>query len=35
VLVLHERKSRVAQVARLAGKTDAKTISIMLAVLSN
>jgi IS30 family transposase len=32
VLVLHERKSRVTLAARLAGKTAAETISVMLAV---
>ena len=32
VLVLHERKSRVTLGARLAGKTAAETISVMLAV---
>jgi IS30 family transposase len=32
VLVLHERKSRVTLPARLAGKTAAETISVMLAV---
>jgi hypothetical protein len=32
VLVLHERKSRVALAARLTGKTAAETISAMLAV---
>jgi hypothetical protein len=31
VLVLHERKSRVTLAARLAGKTAAETISVMLA----
>jgi hypothetical protein len=30
VLVLHERKSRVTLAARLAGKTAAETISVML-----
>jgi IS30 family transposase len=34
VLVLHERKSRVTLAARLAGKTAAKTISVMLAVFA-
>ena len=33
VLVLHERKSRVTLAARLAGKTAAETISVMLARL--
>ena len=33
VLVLHERKSRVT-LARLAGKTAAETISVMLAVFA-
>ena len=32
MLVLHERKSRVTLAARLAGKTAAETISVMLAV---
>src|SRR3982751_4607163 len=32
VLVLHERKSRVTLATRLAGKTAAETISVMLAV---
>jgi IS30 family transposase len=32
MLVLHERKSRVMLAARLAGKTAAETISVMLAV---
>jgi IS30 family transposase len=32
VLVLHERKSRVTLAARLARKTAAETISVMLAV---
>jgi IS30 family transposase len=32
VLVLHERKSRVTPAARLAGKTAAETISVILAV---
>src|SRR5215212_7955789 len=32
VLVLHERKSRVTLATRLAGKTAADTISVMLAV---
>jgi transposase, IS30 family len=32
VLALHERKSRVTLAARLAGKTVAETISVMLAV---
>jgi transposase, IS30 family len=32
VLVLHERKSRITLAARLAGKTAAETISVMLAV---
>src|SRR5947199_646361 len=32
VLVLHERKSRVTLAKRLAGKTAAETISVMLAV---
>jgi transposase, IS30 family len=34
VLVLHERKSRVTLAARLAGKTAAETISVMLAVFA-
>ncbi len=34
VLVLHERKSRLTLAARLAGKTAAETISIMLAVFA-
>jgi IS30 family transposase len=34
VLVLHERKSRVTLAARLAGKTAAQTISVMLAVFA-
>jgi IS30 family transposase len=34
VLVLHERKSRVMLAARLAGKTAAETISVMLAVFA-
>ena len=34
VLVLHERKSRVTLAARLAGKTAAETISVMLAVFT-
>jgi transposase, IS30 family len=32
VLVLHERKSRVTLAARLAGKTAAETLAVMLAV---
>ena len=32
VLVLHERKFRVTLATRLAGKTAAETISVMLAV---
>jgi IS30 family transposase len=34
VLVLHERKSRVTLAARLAGKTAAETISVMLAIFA-
>jgi IS30 family transposase len=34
VLVLHERKSRVTLAARLAGKTAAETISVMLEVFA-
>jgi IS30 family transposase len=34
VLVLHERKSRVTLAARLAGKTAAETISVILAVFA-
>ena len=34
VLVLHERKSRVTLAVRLAGKTAAETISVMLAVFA-
>jgi IS30 family transposase len=34
VLVLHERKSRVTLAARLAGKTAAETISVLLAVFA-
>jgi hypothetical protein len=34
VLVLHERKSRVTLAARLAGKTAAETISVMLTVFA-
>src|SRR5262245_44218144 len=34
VLVLHEHKSRVTLAARLAGKTAAETISVMLAVFA-
>ena len=34
VLVLHERKSRVTLAARLAGKTAAETISVMLAAFA-
>ena len=34
VLVLHERKSRVTLAARLAGKTAAETISVMLPVFA-
>ena len=34
MLVLHERKSRVTLAARLAGKTAAETISVMLAVFA-
>jgi IS30 family transposase len=34
VLVLHERKSRLTLAARLAGKTAAETISVMLAVFA-
>ena len=34
VLVLHERKSRGTLAARLAGKTAAETISVMLAVFA-
>jgi transposase, IS30 family len=34
VLVLHERKSRVTLAMRLAGKTAAETISVMLAVFA-
>jgi IS30 family transposase len=34
VLVLHERKSRVTLAARLAGKTAAEIISVMLAVFA-
>ena len=34
VLVLHERKSRATLAARLAGKTAAETISVMLAVFA-
>jgi IS30 family transposase len=34
VLVLHERKSRVTLATRLAGKTAAETISVMLAVFA-
>src|SRR5512136_1547076 len=34
VLVRHERKSRVTLAARLAGKTAAQTISVMLAVFA-
>ena len=34
VLVLHERKSHVTLAARLAGKTAAETISVMLAVFA-
>jgi IS30 family transposase len=33
-LVLHERKSRLTLAARLAGKTAAETISVMLAVFA-
>jgi hypothetical protein len=33
-LVLHERKSRVTLAARLAGKTAAETISVMLAIFA-
>ena len=34
MLVLHERKSRVTLAVRLAGKTAAETISVMLAVFA-
>jgi transposase, IS30 family len=34
VLVLHERKSRATLATRLAGKTAAETISVMLAVFA-
>ena len=34
VLVLHEHKSRVTLAARLAGKTAAETISVMLAAFA-
>ena len=34
MLVLHERKSRVTLAARLAGKTAAETISVMLTVFA-